>query len=127
LCGRVAIMDKGKIMAIGPPQKLKDEIGGDVIEVKSPDSGKIESCVRLPWIKRVETHDGFATLHLRNAEKRISEVVNLLNRNKVTIESISVHKPTLEDVFLHYTGKTIREEEADSKDHMRMRHRMWKR
>ncbi len=47
-----------------------------------------------------------------------------LVERKVPIESIAIHKPTLEDVFLHFTGKTIREEEADSRDTMRMYQRM---
>jgi ABC-2 type transport system ATP-binding protein len=50
--------------------------------------------------------------------------VTLLNTKQVTIESLAIHKPTLEDVFLFFTGKTIRDEEADHKTNMRMYQRM---
>lgn len=127
LCGRVAIIDKGEIIALGTPQKLKEDIGRDVLTLKSPDSDKIYSAIKAPWVKHVERHNGFVTISLENAEKHIAEIVNLSNRNNINIESISIHKPTLEDVFLHLTGKTIREEEAGSRDAMRLHQRMWRR
>ena len=51
-------------------------------------------------------------------------IVTLMNEEKIPITSISVHKPTLEDVFLSFTGKTIREEDVSRKDAMRMHFRM---
>jgi ABC-2 type transport system ATP-binding protein len=53
--------------------------------------------------------------------------VTLLNKNQIAIESISIHKPTLEDVFLSFTGKSIREEDADGKGNMRMYQKMMRR
>jgi ABC-2 type transport system ATP-binding protein len=61
---------------------------------------------------------------LQNAEQHISTIVTLLTAKQIPIESIAIHKPTLEDVFLSFTGKTIREEEADNKTNMRMYQRM---
>lgn len=127
LCDKVAIIDKGKIIALNTAQNLKEEIGGDVITIKSPNSDKLYQQLKAPWIKNVEKYVGFVTINLQNAEKHITEIVNISNHNKLDIESIAIHKPTLEDVFLHFTGRTIREQEADNKDHMRMRHRMMRR
>jgi len=128
LCDRVAIMDKGKLIAANTPEKLKEEIGGDVITITSSEREELYAKLKtLSWIKHVEPHDGFLTLNLENAERHIAEIANLSATNGIEIDSISIHKPTLEDVFLHFTGRTIREEDASSKDHMRMIHRMGRR
>jgi len=123
LCDRIAIIDRGRIIAMDTSQNLKSTIGGDVITIQTPDSALISSKIAAPWVERIEEHDGYVTINLHNAETHLSEIVTLLNRNGIEITSISVRKPTLEDVFLHYTGKTIREGEADGKETMRMFHR----
>ncbi len=128
LCDRVAIIDNGKIIALDTPENLKEEIGVDVITMESANNDKLYLKLKeLSWVKRVESHDGFITINLQNAEKYIAEIVNLSSLNGIAINSISIHKPTLEDVFLNFTGRTIREEEAGSKDNMRMRRKMWRR
>jgi ABC-2 type transport system ATP-binding protein len=125
LCDRVAIMDKGQIIAANTPEKLKEEIGGDVITIKSSERDKLfTQLTTLAWVEHVESHDGFVTINLRNAEKHVAELAQLSATNGIDIDSISIRKPTLEDVFLHVTGRTIREEEASSKDQMRMMHRL---
>jgi len=128
LCDRVAIMDKGQIIAANTPDKLKEELGGDVITIKASGREKLYAQLNaLSWVNRVESHDGFLTINLPNAEKHVAEIVSLSATNGIEIDSISIHKPTLEDVFLHSTGRTMREEEASSKEQMRMMHRMWRR
>src|SRR5665648_306181 len=125
LCGRVAIIDKGKIVALDTSEKLKEEIGGEVITIKSPERDRLYSKLNeLPWVNRAEHHDDSVTINLENAEKHVVDIVNLASSNGIAIGSISVHKPTLEDVFLHFTGKTMREEEFSTKDKMRMIHKM---
>jgi len=124
LCNRIAIIDHGKIIALDSPKNLKDGIGGDVVTIKSPDPEAIVAVLTEPWITRVERHLDEVNISLQNAEQHISTIVTLLNTHRVPIESIAIHKPTLEDVFLSFTGKTIREEEADHKMNMRMYQRM---
>ncbi|HXX55341.1 MAG TPA: ATP-binding cassette domain-containing protein [Methanoregula sp.] len=124
LCNRIAIIDHGKIIALDTPEKLKDGIGGDVVTIASPDPAAIAAALVEPWISRVEQHDGQVAITLQDAEQHLSGIVGLLIGKGITIESISIHKPTLEDVFLSFTGKTIREEEADGKANMRMYQRM---
>ncbi|MDD2666148.1 MAG: ATP-binding cassette domain-containing protein [Methanocellales archaeon] len=127
LCDRVAIIDMGKIIALDTPHKLKEDLGGDVITIKSPDADKIYSKIKVSWVKHIESNDGFVTINLENAEKHITEIVNLSSRNDIDIESLSIHKPTLEDVFLNFTGKTIRDQEVNGREHMLMRRRLWRR
>ena len=126
LCNRIAIIDHGKIIALDTPEQLKESIGGDVVTIRSPNAAKVAGLFGVPWVSRVETHDGEVILTLRNAEQNISRIVTTLNDQSIPIESISVHKPTLEDVFLAFTGKTIREKDISRKEAMRM-HFRWMR
>ena len=124
LCNRVAIIDHGKIIAMDTPAKLKDGIGGDVVTIGSPDPDKVVSVLSASQAGKVERHEDRVTVSLQNAEHQISGIVLLLAENKIPIESIAIHRPTLEDVFLSFTGKSIREQEADTKEKMRMYQRM---
>ena len=124
LCNRIAIIDHGKIIALDTPAKLKDGIGGDVITIKSPDPAAVVAAMNEPWVSRVEQLNGEVMITLKNAEQHVSGIVATLIGKGITIESIAIHKPTLEDVFLSFTGKSIREEEADGKATMRMYQKM---
>jgi len=124
LCNRVAIIDHGKIIALDTPGNLKDGIGGDVVTIKSTDPAAIVKTLKEPWINRMDMHDGEVVISLRNAEQHLSTIVTLLISKQIPISSISIHKPTLEDVFLSYTGKTIREQEANSTDILRQQMKM---
>ena len=124
LCNRVAIIDHGKIIAIDTPNNLKDGLGGDLVTIRSPDPGGVSAALREPWVVRVETHNDDVVVSLKNADQYVSTIVTLLNTRQVPITSIAIHKPTLEDVFLSFTGKTIREQEAGQKETMRMHQRM---
>jgi len=124
LCNRVAIIDHGRIIAIDTPENLKDGLGGDLVTIKSPDPAGVAEALKEPWVVRVETHNDEVTVSLKNADQFVSTIVTLLNSRQVPITSISIHKPTLEDVFLSFTGKTIREQEADHKETMRTYQRM---
>ena len=123
LCGRIGIVDKGQIVALDTPENLKKIIGSDVITIRSPDySGKLAS-LSESWIENIKQYDGFFTIALHDAEEHLSELINLLIKSEVKMTSVSIHKPTLEDVFLYYTGRTIRDEEIGAKDRMRMVHK----
>lgn len=124
LCNRIAIIDHGRIIVTGTPKQLKDGLGGDLITLGSPDLAAVAEALREPWITRVETHKNDVVVSLKNADQHISTIVTILNTRQVPITSISVHKPKLEDVFLSFTGRTIREQEADQKENMRIHHRM---
>jgi ABC-2 type transport system ATP-binding protein len=124
LCNRVAIIDHGKIIAMDTPDRLKESLGGDLVTVRSPDPAGVAGALTEPWVTRVETHNDEVTISLANADQYVSTIVTLLNEKAIPITSIAIHKPTLEDVFLSFTGKTIREQEADSRETMRMHQKM---
>jgi len=124
LCNRIAIIDHGKIIAMDTPEKLKDLIGGDVVTIGSADPEKIVALLSGTGAKKTEIHENKVIVSLANAEQHISEIVLLLAEKKIPIDSIAIRKPTLEDVFLFFTGKTIREQEADTKEMMRRHQKM---
>jgi len=127
LCDRVAIIDRGTIIALGTTEYLKASIGGDVVTIASPDPDAIADLLTEPWVSGIERHDGSVLIRLQDADRHIPGIVTDLVRNGIGITSLSVRKPTLEDVFLHYTGRTIREEEASGKEAIRMFHRAGRR
>jgi len=119
LCDWIAIIDHGTIIALDSPQNLKDGIGGDIITIQTPDYDTVAQVLTGSWIDQVELHNDEVRIHLHNAEQHISDIITLLSQHQIPIHSVSVHKPTLEDVFLAFTGKTIREQESDKKEMMR--------
>ncbi len=126
LSGRVAIIDHGRIVAIDAPNKLKELLGGDVISFVAKDSKALSNeLARIKWIRRITQHDGHVNVNVSNSEEQMPMLLKIINSRNIEVQSISLNKPSLEDVFLHLTGKTIREEEASIKDSMRLHHRLW--
>ncbi len=125
LCGRVAIMDRGRFVAQDTPSGLKDLMGGDVVSLEVPNGAEdmAEAVRPLTWIKKVRPHDGCLSLTMERAERRIPELVSLAQKKGVTIASVHLHKPSLEDVFLHFTGRKIRDEEISPNERFRAGHR----
>jgi ABC-2 type transport system ATP-binding protein len=124
LCDRIAIIDHGKIIALDTPQNLKTGIGGDIIIIKTPDTATVFQVLAMPWILRLEQQAEEIRISLQNAEQHISDIITILNRHNIPILCVSIHKPTLEDVFLSCTGKKIRDGEIDKKEMMRMHKKM---
>jgi ABC-2 type transport system ATP-binding protein len=109
LCNRVGIIDRGKMVATGTPKQLKDELKGDVITLKVENPEGIVDKFKASFIiKDVKLIDKRIVFIVENVESAIPRVVELAGVDK--IKSIELHRPTLNDVFLHYTGRYIREE-----------------
>ncbi len=114
LCDRVGIIDRGKILIIDSTTNLKNSIGNDVITLSCSNMTKLlERLKKESWIKNVKKHDTFITLGVEKGEEKIPEVILIAQNLEIKIKSISVRKPTLDDVFLSFTGRTIRKQESD--------------
>ncbi len=122
LCERIAIMDHGRFVALDSPARLKDILGGDVVslEVEGAAGDLLAEIAKLEWVKTANRHDGVLTMTMERGERRIPELVTLAQARGVLVRSVNLHKPSLEDVFLHFTGSTIREREAGVGDRNRM-------
>jgi len=115
LCHRVAIIDRGRIVAMDTPEKLKQAVGLNLIslQIAQDSSGSlVDSLKQLSWIKKIEARDGSLELSTDGGEEKIPELIDFADNHGLVISSIKLYKPSLEDTFLHYTGKTIREEEG---------------
>ena len=114
LCDRIAIMDRGKFVAMDSPGRLKDILGGDVVslEIEGNADALVEQISSLDWIKNITRHDKNLSLTMDRGERRIPELIHVAQENGVEVTCVHLRKPSLEDVFLHFTGRTIREEEA---------------
>jgi ABC-2 type transport system ATP-binding protein len=121
LCDRIAIIDFGKIVALDTPKNLKDVLGGDVISIQV--NGNLKKLVKkldgMDWIRTMKQHDGTLSLTVERGEVLIPKLINFATKKGIEIKSVNLRKPSLEDVFLHYTGKTIREREVSQKDRNR--------
>jgi ABC-2 type transport system ATP-binding protein len=122
VCSRIAIIDLGKIIAIDSQKNLKNKLGGDLISIECKASRKcIEGLKKEKWVKETREHDGFIDVRVEKGEEKIPKLLRILEKSKVKVNSVNLRKPSLDDVFLHYTGRTIREEEASAKDNLRQR------
>jgi len=121
LCERIAIMDRGVFVALDAPTRLKDLLGGDVVclEVEGDPEPLLAEIKTAPWIKTYSRHEDTLNLTMEKGERRIPELVMMAQRRGITVTSVQLRKPSLEDVFLHFTGRTIREQEASADERNR--------
>ena len=108
LCDRVAIIDYGKIVALDSPDALKKKIVGDVVSLKQKTSD-IERIRKLDYVIKVEEKEGVLLISIKDASKHLQDLLS----NTGPIDFVEVRRGTLNDVFLHYTGRDIREAEAE--------------
>lgn len=113
-CDRIAIIDKGQIVALDTPTNLKKMVGEDQIELTTRDNTRVAEVIRTNYQMPVSEREGQVVIQVPSAEqfapKLLAELPALTNG--VTIESLHIRRPSLEDVFLKLTGRTIREEEG---------------
>jgi ABC-2 type transport system ATP-binding protein len=111
LSDRIAIMDYGKIIALDTSAKLKETLEGDVIIVKADNLEALLSVVtKKMGLQKTRRVDDTIEITVQNGESLLPRIVDMATQNKIYVESILLREPNLEDVFLHYTGRTIRPE-----------------
>ncbi|MCJ7786596.1 ATP-binding cassette domain-containing protein [Patescibacteria group bacterium] len=123
LCQRVGIIDFGKIVALDTPQNLKNILGGDVISIEAvPQKRAFEIFKKLSWVKLIKQHSGFINLNVERGENKIPLLMKIDPKEEAfKVKTVNLRKPTLEDVFLNFTGKTIRETEASQSEKNKIR------
>jgi ABC-2 type transport system ATP-binding protein len=112
LCDRIAIMDHGEIVAEGTPAELKREISGDVVIVGIDGSvpRAAEALDAQPFVTKLETPDeGGLRLYVDEGATAIPQILRALDGAGVALGSIELHRPSLDDVFLTKTGRSLRE------------------
>ncbi len=111
LSDRIGIIDHGKMVILDTPSKLKDTLEGDVIVVRANDLDAL-SGLASKWLGFTKTTivDGALEITVRNGRAVMPRIMELATQNNIYVESILLREPNLEDVFLHYTGRNIRED-----------------
>ncbi|MBQ1018562.1 ATP-binding cassette domain-containing protein [Micromonospora sp. D93] len=113
LCDRIAIMDNGEVVAEGTPTELKREISGDVVLVGLDLAATPQAAQTLdgePYVNKLETVDeGGLRLYVDEGATAIPQVLRRLDHAGLELRSIELHRPSLDDVFLTKTGRSLRE------------------
>jgi ABC-2 type transport system ATP-binding protein len=115
LCSRIAIIDAGKMIVIGSPTQLKREIpGSDIVSIALESlSDGLVSCVKaLPFVRNLHMEDETLRVYVDSGATSLPALMDAIRSSGGRILSASIHEQTLEDVFIHFTGKSIREGEA---------------
>ena len=121
LCDRIAIIDHGKLVALDSPMKLKASISGtNILEVsfESVPSGWEEQLKRLPQVESISGHDNVFRIATGNGPATTMALLDAAAQIQLPVHSLSVQSTTLDDVFVHYTGRQLRDalQEASPKD-----------
>jgi len=121
LCDRIAIIDHGTVVAQETPTGLKHSIGGDVVTMTiTPDNDEfIEKVKTLDFVRSAQQVDGSIRLGVDKGETAIPMLMELARQEGVQVPSVTLKEPTLEDVFIKYTGREIRPEEVSDLGRMK--------
>jgi ABC-2 type transport system ATP-binding protein len=108
-CDRIAIIDNGSIVALDTPEALKASVGKDRVQIQTSDDPAAIAALRERFAVDAAVHEGAVTFSVPGGEQFVPRLFAELG---VPIRSVNVARPTLDDVFMSYTGKTIRDAEA---------------
>jgi ABC-2 type transport system ATP-binding protein len=115
-CDRIAIIDHGKIVAIDTPEALKASVGKDRVQIHTDDDAAAMRALGETFGIEAAVHEDAVTFSVPGGEQFVPRLFTELT---VPIRSVSVSRPSLDDVFMSYTGTTIRDAEASGTDSMR--------
>lgn len=120
LCDRIAIIDHGKIIVTGTPSELKDSIGGDIITISVKEDVDVTEIIRsVENVKEVKKENNTYWIKAEKGELTAPIIVEALWRRNHTVTRLSITEPTLNEVYLEYTGRAIRDAE-ESKESLRI-------
>ena len=117
-CDRIAIIDHGQIVAIDTPENLKASIGKDRVQISTADDAETIRELKERFDLDGRVHENLVTFSVVSGEQFVPRLFAELT---VPIRSVSVARPSLDDVFMSYTGRTIRDTEATASDKNRAR------
>jgi ABC-2 type transport system ATP-binding protein len=113
LCDRISIINKGKIVITDKPSTLKKSLGGDVVKILLENNIKEINVIikKLNNVKSVKIEGSMVYLTVEHADKNIENIIMFLKKNNLKIKSITIKEPSLDDVFLNYTGENLENDE----------------
>jgi ABC-2 type transport system ATP-binding protein len=112
LCDRIAIIDHGKIIVVGAPEDLKRSLGGDVITLGIKEDVDVTELVRkVEHVKDVKKEDGTYRIKAEEGEVTAPLIIEALRKKGYTVTKLSLTEPTLNEVYLEFTGRSLRDAE----------------
>ena len=122
LCDRIAIIDHGKIVVTGSPTELKDSLGGDIITLSIQKDEDISGLIgKIEHVKEVKKENGSYIVKSANGEATAPLIIEALRKSGHVVTKLSLTKPTLNEVYLMYTGKSMRDAEESRENVMQQR------
>jgi ABC-2 type transport system ATP-binding protein len=114
LCDRIAIIDRGKIRALGAPAELKIALGGDIVSLTIKETARIGTLAAAvkgqPAIRTVNATATGLDIRVESAEKAIPAILDAASRLDCRVEFIQYNRPRLDDVFIAHTGRSIKDD-----------------
>jgi ABC-2 type transport system ATP-binding protein len=123
LCDRIAIIDHGHIIKIGSPEELKESVGGDVIVVviKELEPDISSDIAQIKLVKDVKKNNNTYRIKAELGEEASPQITDLIRSKGLHVTRVSLTKPTLDEAYLEFTGRNLREEEVDKLQMFRQR------
>jgi ABC-2 type transport system ATP-binding protein len=114
LANRLAIMDHGELVVEGTPNALKQQIAGDIVTLGlEAQNGQLQQAQKLlsqqPFVREVHPGDGSMQLYVERGDQSLPTILHLLDQAGLEVRTVALARPTLDDVFLRQTGRSLRE------------------
>ncbi|WP_030792290.1 ATP-binding cassette domain-containing protein [Streptomyces sp. NRRL S-920] len=117
LCERILVIDGGRIITEGTPDGLKSEVSGDLLVLETSDpSSTATTAERLPGAREITVDGSTVRFRVPLGGSVLPGLLRELDRNQISVMSVQTHRPTLDDVFLTLTGRSLRDTDAESTD-----------
>jgi ABC-2 type transport system ATP-binding protein len=118
LCDRILVIDRGKIVASGTPEALKQQVSGDAVRLSLADPGRRDAVTKvietLPGATAAEVDGETVTFRVPRGGAILPGLLRSIDSQGVELDGVEVHRPTLDDVFLTMTGRSLREDETEA-------------
>jgi ABC-2 type transport system ATP-binding protein len=115
LCDTIAIIDNGKIIVTGTPGELKNNVGSDTIVFSFGSEETARNAATLLsekiQVEKIQTINNSVYLYIKDGERTLPDLLRSLDTKNLEVQSIMLSRPSLDDVFLKYTGRSLREDE----------------
>jgi len=121
LCDRIAIIDHGTVVALDTPSALKQAVGSEVIHLETDEPEKLQDLLmKSPYIEKVRVTGSEVRVSVPHADNELPLVMEIAFKAGIRMKSVHLTRPDMNDVFMHYTGREIREEGHESMGRMAM-------
>ena len=126
LCDRIAIIDQGKVLIEDTPSNLKQKLGGDIIEISVDNHVKAKELIsELDYVEKIDVVEEKLRIKAEKGDEVLPLLLEICKVNSIKVKTVSLSRPSLDEVFLEYTGKSMRDTGTGFSDNSAMQ-RLWK-